>query len=116
MKISGKTLSELNNETLSDDINISEAKNLLSMILRKHLNQPLESRKLYKFISCPNYLGEILEWVGFAIISWSFPAFLFVVWTMANLIPRAKAQHIWYKEKFGSEYSNNKKAIFPFIY
>ena len=48
MKISGKTLSELNNETLSDDINISEAKNLLSMILRKHLNQPLESRKLYK--------------------------------------------------------------------
>ena len=39
MKISGKTLSELNNETLSDDINISEAKNLLSMILRKHINQ-----------------------------------------------------------------------------
>ena len=48
MKISGKTLFELNNETLSDNKNINEAKNLLSMILRKHINQPLESRKLYK--------------------------------------------------------------------
>ena len=48
MKISGETLFELNNETLSDNKNINEAKNLLSMILRKHINQPLESRKLYK--------------------------------------------------------------------
>jgi len=48
MKISGKTLFELNNETLSDTKNINEAKDLLSMILRKHINQPLESRKLYK--------------------------------------------------------------------
>ena len=48
MKISGKTLSELNNETLSDTKNINEAKNLLSMILSRYINQPLESRKLYK--------------------------------------------------------------------
>ena len=48
MKISGKTLFELNNETLSDNENINEAKNLLSMILKKHINQPLESKKLYK--------------------------------------------------------------------
>ena len=48
MKISGKTLFELNNETLSDNENINEAKNLLSMILGKHINQPLESKKLYK--------------------------------------------------------------------
>ena len=48
MKISGKTLFELNNETLSDNKNINEAKNLLGMILRKYINQPLESKKLYK--------------------------------------------------------------------
>ena len=48
MIISGKTLFELNNETLSDNENINEAKNLLSMILGKHINQPLESKKLYK--------------------------------------------------------------------
>ncbi len=48
MRISGKTLFELNNETLSDTKNINEAKRLLSMVLKKHINQPLESRKLYK--------------------------------------------------------------------
>jgi len=48
MKISGKTLFELNNETLSHAKNINEAKKLLSMILGKYINQPLESRRLYK--------------------------------------------------------------------
>ena len=71
---------------------------------------------LYKYISCPNYFGEILEWIGFAIISWSFPGLLFAIWTMANLIPRAKSNHNWYKEKFKNKYPENKKAIFPFIY
>ena len=89
---------------------------ILINIKNKNIGYQIPKGGLYKFISCPNYLGEILEWVGFAIIAWSFPAFLFVIWTMANLIPRAKAQHIWYKEKFGSDYSNQKKAIFPFIY
>ena len=25
----------------------------------------------FRFISCPNYLGEILEWIGWAIATWS---------------------------------------------
>ena len=29
---------------------------------------------MYKYISCPNYFGEIIEWLGFAIMTWSFPA------------------------------------------
>ena len=89
---------------------------ILINIKNKNIGYQIPKGGLYKFISCPNYLGEILEWVGFAIIAWSFPAFLFVIWTMANLIPRAKAQHIWYKEKFGSDYPNHKKAILPFIF
>ena len=48
IKISGKTLCELDNETLTDVKNINEAKGLLSMILKKHISQPLESRRLYK--------------------------------------------------------------------
>ena len=28
---------------------------------------------LYRFISCPNYFGEIVEWTGFAIATWSLP-------------------------------------------
>lgn len=47
--VSGKTLLELDNETLSDSKNINEAKLLLRLILKRHLgDKPLASKKLYK--------------------------------------------------------------------
>ncbi len=69
---------------------------------------------LFEFVSCPNYLGEIMEWTGFAILAWNLPALSFAVWTIANLLPRALATHKWYKEKF-SDYPPQRKAIIPFI-
>ena len=49
IRISGQTLIELDNESLSDSKNINEAKLLLRKILEQHLgNQPLASKNLYK--------------------------------------------------------------------
>ena len=69
---------------------------------------------LYKYISCPNYFGEIIEWTGFAIMVWNVPGFVFVLWTIFNLVPRAVSHHKWYKERF-SDYPSSRKAIIPFI-
>jgi 3-oxo-5-alpha-steroid 4-dehydrogenase 1 len=69
---------------------------------------------LYKWVSCPNYLGELLEWTGFAIAAWTFPAFAFAVFTFANLFPRAIAHHRWYREKF-PDYPKDRTAIIPFV-
>lgn len=69
---------------------------------------------LYKFISCPNYLGEILEWIGFAIAAWSLPGLAFAVFTIANVGPRAFAHHRWYKERF-PDYPSRRKALIPFV-
>ncbi len=69
---------------------------------------------LYKYISCPNYFGEIIEWVGFAIMVWCLPALSFSLWTAVNLLPRALSHHKWYKETF-PEYPLKRKAIIPFI-
>ena len=55
---------------------------------------------LFEYISCPNHFGEIVEWVGFAIIAWNLPAITFAVWTSCNLVPRALNHHQWYKEHF----------------
>ncbi|HQQ63279.1 MAG TPA: hypothetical protein PLF22_06870 [Pseudomonadales bacterium] len=68
----------------------------------------------YSLVSCPNYLGEILQWSGFAIAAWSLPALAFVCFTAANLVPKAISSHRWYREKF-SEYPPTRKAIFPFV-
>lgn len=70
---------------------------------------------LFDYISSPNLFGEVIEWAGFALMAWNFPALTFMVWTMANLIPRAKNHHDWYKEKF-EDYPKKRKVIFPFIY
>ncbi|HRP89862.1 MAG TPA: DUF1295 domain-containing protein [Edaphocola sp.] len=69
---------------------------------------------LFRFVSCPNLLGEIIEWLGFAILSWSLPGLAFFVWTFANLVPRAIAHHNWYLQKF-PDYPKHRKAIFPGI-
>lgn len=70
---------------------------------------------LFKYISCPNLFGEIIEWLGFAILTWSLPGVVFFVWTFANLVPRALAHHRWYRNHF-SDYPPNRKAVFPFIW
>jgi 3-oxo-5-alpha-steroid 4-dehydrogenase 1 len=68
---------------------------------------------LFEQISCPNLFGELVEWLGFAILCWNLPALGFFMWTAANLIPRALSHHKWYQQKF-SDYPKKRKAIFPF--
>lgn len=70
---------------------------------------------LFNYISSPNLFGEILEWTGFAIMAWNLPALTFAVWTFANLVPRAKNHHDWYRRRF-PDYPTNRKAVFPFIF
>ena len=69
---------------------------------------------LYRFITCPNYFGEILEWTGFAIASWSLPGLAFALYTTANLAPRALSHHKWYREKF-ADYPPERRALIPFV-
>lgn len=67
---------------------------------------------LYNYISCPNYFGEILIWTGWAIASWSLAGAVFVLWTVANLLPRALSNHRWYRETF-EEYPAKRRALIP---
>jgi steroid 5-alpha-reductase/3-oxo-5-alpha-steroid 4-dehydrogenase 1 len=69
---------------------------------------------LYRFVSCPNYFGEIVEWTGWAIASWSFAGLVFAIWTVANLLPRAVSHHRWYKDKF-ADYPAERRALIPFV-
>ena len=67
---------------------------------------------LFERVSCPNHLGEIVEWSGFAVMTWSLPGFAFALWTAANLVPRSLAHHRWYRETF-PDYPPGRKAVFP---
>ena len=67
---------------------------------------------LYRLVSCPNYLGELLQWTGLAVMVSAPAVWTFVLWTAANLIPRAVRHHRWYRERF-SDYPAERRALIP---
>ena len=69
---------------------------------------------LFKYISCPHYFGEIIEWLGWALMTFSLPGFAFFAFTFANLFPRGVGSHKWYKERY-LDYPAERKAVIPFI-
>jgi protein-S-isoprenylcysteine O-methyltransferase Ste14 len=69
----------------------------------------------YRWVSAPNYLGEILQWFGWALLTWSTAGLAFAVYTVANLAPRAHSHHAWYHSKF-KDYPDDRKVLIPFIW
>ena len=69
----------------------------------------------FRWVSSPGYLGEIIEWIGFAIVAGSTAAWAFVFFTAANLVPRARTHHLWYRETF-SDYPAERKVLLPFVW
>ena len=88
----------------------------------RHLRAPgdtrhyLPNKGMYRYVTSGNYFGELLEWTGFAILSSSPAAWVFVWWTFANLGPRAYAIRKKYREEFGVEAVGNRKCLIPYIY
>ena len=77
----------------------------------------IPKKGMYKYVTSANYFGELVEWTGYAILTWSPAGLLFAVWTFANLGPRAKSLTAKYEEEFGEEYTSlNKKNLIPFIW
>ncbi|MCK4370777.1 MAG: DUF1295 domain-containing protein [Candidatus Lokiarchaeota archaeon] len=94
--------------------------NLHSDYIVRNLRKPGETEYkipyggMFKYVSSPSYFGEITEWIGWAIMTWSVPGLIFAVWTFANLAPRARSNHSWYIKTF-PDYPRNRKALIPFI-
>ena len=87
----------------------------------RHLRQPGDTRHylpqkgLYRYVTSANYFGELVEWTGFAILTWSAAGAVFAWWTFANLVPRANAIYHRYQQEFGTQ-MGKRKRIFPFLY
>lgn len=77
----------------------------------------LPTKGLYRYVTSANYFGELVEWIGFAILSWSGAAAVFALWTFANLTPRAIRIYDKYVSMFPDEMKNRKlKKLIPFIF
>ena len=70
---------------------------------------------LYFLISQPNYLGEMIEWFGWALLTWSLSGVVWFLFVASTHIPRARANHRWNQKEF-DDYPKRRKALIPFIY
>jgi protein-S-isoprenylcysteine O-methyltransferase Ste14 len=95
-------------------INIRSDNILLALRKNSSNGYAIPSGGFFRYVSCPNFFGEILEWAGFALMTWSPAALAFAVWTVVNLIPRALDHHRWYRNRF-NDYPPDRKAIIPYI-
>ncbi|XP_038570584.1 3-oxo-5-alpha-steroid 4-dehydrogenase 2a [Micropterus salmoides] len=69
---------------------------------------------MFEFVSGANFFGEIVEWCGFAIATWSLPTFAFALFTVCSIGPRACQHHRDYQQRF-EDYPRSRKAVIPFI-
>ncbi len=97
--------------------------NIQSDSIIRHLRKPGDNRHylpkggMFRYVTSANYLGELMEWVGFAILTWSWAGAVFALWTFANLCPRAARIYERYKTEFGDKLDTRKvKRLIPFIY
>ncbi|MFK7989084.1 MAG: methyltransferase [Sandaracinaceae bacterium] len=69
---------------------------------------------LYRFVTNPSYLGELIAWAGFACFTWSLAGVFIFGISAANLVPRAFSTHKWYLGRF-DDYPRERKALIPFL-
>ncbi|XP_024408194.1 3-oxo-5-alpha-steroid 4-dehydrogenase 2 [Desmodus rotundus] len=70
---------------------------------------------LFTYVSGANFLGEIIEWIGFALATWSLPALAFAFFSLCFLGLRAFHHHRFYLKIF-KDYPKFRKALIPFIF
>lgn len=93
--------------------------NIHSDSIIRNLRKPGDTRHylprggMFRYVTSANYLGEFLEWVGFAILTWSWAGAVFALWTFANLAPRARKINARYQREFGPL---TQKSLIPYIY
>jgi hypothetical protein len=96
-------------------VNIVSDRHLLKLRAGALAGYQVPRGGLFEWVSCPNYLGEMTEWFGFALAAWSPAALAFALYTVANLAPRAAAHHAWYRERF-SDYPASRRVLIPLVW
>jgi len=100
---------------------INEIGNLITHIILMNLRPPGTKERriprtfLFEYVSCPNYLCEILAWIGFSIMTQSLAAYLFTLFGAAQMLVWAQKKHKQYRVEF-PDYPKSRKILIPFIY
>jgi hypothetical protein len=65
---------------------------------------------MFNYVSGANFLGEIIEWAGFAVAGWSPPSAAFAISTVCSIGTRAVHHHRFYFALL-SQFDNFTKCL-----
>lgn len=83
-------------------------------ILRHQDRSEMPVRGLYPWLSAPHYFGELVAWLGFTLMCFTWQPLAFFVASALTVVPRAISRHKQYKAQF-ENFPARRKAIIPFI-
>ena len=76
----------------------------------------IPSGLLFKWVSGPNYLFEIIQWAVYCFfLGGSLSTISFGLWLLVNISGRAEATHAWYTTFFKTKYPKDRTAYIPFV-
>lgn len=70
----------------------------------------------FELVTCPNYMFEIVAWVGISLMTWSLsmvPFMTIAVWIMAIWAGKKEEK---YRREFGSRYKRKRYVLLPGIW
>ena len=70
----------------------------------------IKYKRMYEICICPNYLGEFIEWLSWAIMTFSNPGLCSSLDSSKFITGCSKCN--WYKESF-DDYPKERKAVIP---
>ena len=95
-------------------INISSDSHLRELAAQRVGNVYLTPHKgMFQYVSAANYFGEIVEWLGFALLLQTPAAAWFSLFTTLFLGQRGYQTHKYYLSKI-DDYPKSRSSVFPF--
>lgn len=67
----------------------------------------------FSLVTCPNYMYEILSWVGIIVASRDWSVALFIAIGAAQMFTWAKGKESAYRKEFGDKYKKKRFALLP---
>lgn len=67
----------------------------------------------FTFVTCPNYMFEVLSWVGVIIVSRDWTVALFITIGIMQMYPWAKGKESAYRKEFGDKYKKKRYVMLP---
>jgi hypothetical protein len=86
---------------------------ILARLRRNRNGYVIPQGGLFKYVACPNYLFEIISWVGIFAASRQLFTLLALIGMTGYLVARSLKTLRWYQVKF-ADYPKTRKALIPF--